>query len=343
MSKRCLGCMELFEDEFEICPHCGYVFGTHAEEAVHLEPGTILYDRYIIGKVLGFGGFGVTYLGWDGKLEQKVAIKEYLPGEFSTRMPGRSQVTVFNGEKSEQFRDGMKKFIEESKRLAKFKNEPGIVRIFDSFEENETAYIVMEYLDGETLTSFLKREKTIPEDEAVAMLMPVMESLEAVHAEGMLHRDIAPDNIFLTKTGDVKLIDFGASRYATTSHSRSLTVIIKPGFSPEEQYRSRGDQGPYTDVYALAATLYKMITGKTPPDAMERRAKYESQNKDILEEPHKINKNISVNRENAILNAMNVRIEDRTSDVAAFIGELNADTGKSRRLIYIHGLYGSKY
>lgn len=317
--------MELFGDEFEICPHCGYVVGTHAEEAIHIEPGALLYDRYIVGKVLGYGGFGVTYLGWDGKLEQKVAIKEYLPGEFSTRMPGQSQVTIFNGEKSEQFHDGLKKFVQEAKHLAKFQNEQGIVKIFDSFEENDTAYIIMEYLDGETLTEYLRREKTIPEDVAVAMLVPVMESLQVVHEAGLLHRDIAPDNIFLTKSGEVKLIDFGASRYATTSHSRSLTVIIKPGYSPEEQYRSRGDQGPHTDVYAIAATLYKMITGKTPPDAMERRAKYENQNKDILEEPHKINKKISLNRENAILNAMNVRIEDRTPDVAAFIKDLNAD------------------
>ncbi len=331
MSKRCMGCMELFGNEFDICPHCGYVEGTKAEEAIHMEPGTLLYDRYIIGKVLGFGGFGVTYIGWDGKLEQKVAIKEYLPSEFSTRMPGQSSVTVFNGDKSEQFRDGLDKFVEEAKRLAKFQNEPGIVKVFDSFTENETAYIVMEFLDGETLTERLKRDKTISEDEAVGMLLPVMNSLQDVHSEGILHRDIAPDNIFLTKSGDVKLIDFGASRYATTSHSRSLTVIIKPGYSPEEQYRSRGDQGPHTDVYALAATLYKMITGKTPPDAMERRAKIENQKKEILEDPHKINKNISLNRENAILNAMNVRIEDRTADVGSFINELNADPPVKRR------------
>lgn len=316
--------METFDDKFELCPYCGYIVGTHAEEAIHIEPGTLLYDRYIVGRVLGYGGFGVTYLGWDGKLEQKVAIKEYLPSEFSTRMPGQSRVTVFNGEKNEQFRDGLSKFVEEAKRLAKFQNEQGIVKIFDSFEENDTAYIVMEYLDGETLTEFLKREKTVDEDTAVAMLTPVMESLQVVHDEGLLHRDIAPDNIFLTKSGEVKLIDFGASRYATTSHSRSLTVIIKPGYSPEEQYRSRGDQGPHTDVYAIASTLYKMLTGKTPPDAMERRAKYENQKKDILEEPHKINKKISLNRENAILNAMNVRIEDRTPDIATLMHDLNA-------------------
>lgn len=330
MSKRCLGCMELFGDEFQICPHCGYIVDTPAEEAIHIEPGALLHDRYIIGKVLGYGGFGVTYLGWDGKLEQKVAIKEYLPGEFSTRMPGQSQVTVFNGEKNEQFHDGLKKFVEEAKHLAKFKNESGIVKIFDSFEENDTAYIIMEYLDGETLTAYLKQVKTIPEDEAVAMMMPVMESLQIVHEEGLLHRDIAPDNIFLTKSGEVKLIDFGASRYATTSHSRSLTVIIKPGYSPEEQYRSRGDQGPHTDVYALSATLYKMITGKTPPDAMERRAKYETQNKDILEDPHKLTKGISKNRENAIMNALNVRIEDRTPDIPTFIKEINADPPAKR-------------
>lgn len=325
MSKRCLGCMEYYGDEFEICPHCGYVEGTPAEEAIHMAPGTLLHDRYIIGKVLGFGGFGVTYIGWDGRLEQKVAIKEYLPSEFSTRMPGETTVTVFNGDKKDQFNDGLDKFVDEAKRLAKFKNEPGIVKIFDSFSENETAYIIMEYLDGETLTERLAKEQTIPEDEAVEMLWPVMQSLQVVHNQGILHRDIAPDNIFLTTDGEVKLIDFGASRYATTSHSRSLTVIIKPGYSPEEQYRSRGDQGPHTDVYALAATLYKMITGKTPPDAMERRASIESKRREILVPPHTIDKSISLNRENAILNAMNVRIEDRTPDVQTFMENLNAD------------------
>ena len=331
MNKRCLGCMEQYSDEFNICPHCGFVAGTVSEEPIHMDPGTILHDRYIVGKVLGFGGFGVTYIAWDGKLEQKVAIKEYLPGEFSTRMPGQTRVTVFNGEKTEQFYGGLHKFVDEAKRLAKFQNEAGIVKIFDSFEENKTAYIVMEYLEGETLSEYLKREGPIPEDKAVEMLMPVMESLMTVHEEGLIHRDIAPDNIFLTTDGEVKLIDFGASRYATTTHSRSLTVIVKPGYSPEEQYRSRGDQGSHTDVYAVAATLYKMITGKTPPDAMERRAKYENQNKDILVEPHKILKSISENREVAILNGLNVRIEDRTPDIATLIDELQADPPAKRR------------
>ena len=184
--------MEQYDSGLEICPYCGYVEGTGAEEAIHMAPGSILLDRYIIGRVLGYGGFGVTYIAWDGKLEQKVAIKEYLPSEFSTRIPGQSCVTLLGGEKNEQFRDGLKKFVEEAKRLAKFQNESGIVKVFDSFTENETAYIIMEYLEGETLSDRLKRDKVIPEDEAVSMLMPVMKSLETVHKEGILHRDIAP-------------------------------------------------------------------------------------------------------------------------------------------------------
>ena len=331
MLKRCMGCMETYGDEYDICPHCGYVRGTAADEAVHMQPGTLLHERYIIGRVLGFGGFGVTYLGWDGRLEQKVAIKEYLPAEFSTRMPGQTMVTVFEGDKGEQFRDGLDKFVEEAKRLAKFKNESGIVKIFDSFKENDTAYIVMEYLEGETLTQKLEREQCIPEKEALELIKPLFPSLKKVHAEGIIHRDIAPDNIFLTKTGEVKLIDFGASRFATTAHSRSLTVIIKPGYSPEEQYRSRGQQGPHTDVYALAAVIYKMMTGTTPPDAMERWAKIETQKKDMLVAPRKINKSISRISENALLNAMNVRIEDRTVDINAFEQEIFADFPVARR------------
>lgn len=331
MEVRCLGCMELYEDEYGICPHCGYVRGSEPEEAIHMLPGTILKGRYIVGKVVGYGGFGVTYIGWDQVLEQKVAIKEYLPSEFSTRVPGSTAVSVFNGDKTNQFHDGLEKFISEAKRLAKFQNEPGIVKVFDSFGENGTAYIIMEYLEGETLGERLKREGTISEKEAVQILIPVMHSLETVHKEGIIHRDIAPDNIFITTDGEAKLIDFGASRYATTSHSRSITVIIKQGFSPEEQYRSRGDQGPHTDVYGLAATLYKMITGQTPPDAMERRVSIETNKKDLLVEPHKTVKGISLNTENAILNALNVRIEDRTPDTESFLGELTSEVPVKRR------------
>lgn len=328
MNKRCMGCMNEYSEEFEICPYCGFIENSEPESPLHMEPGTYLADRYIVGRVVGYGGFGVTYIGWDAKLEQKVAIKEYLPSEFSTRAPGHSKLTIYSGDKAEQFSKGLNQFVDEAKRLAKFQNTTGIVKVFDSFEENQTAYIIMEYLDGETLAAKLKRDGVMAADDAIALLMPIMESLETVHEEGILHRDIAPDNIFITKDGDAKLIDFGAARYATTGYSMSLTVLIKPGFSPEEQYRTKGDQGPHTDVYSMAATLYKTITGKTPPDSLKRRVEFEKSNKDILFPLHKFAKEIPESTENAIMNALNVRIEDRTPTMAAFIGELKSDNVK---------------
>ena len=181
MTRLCLGCMEPYETEYDICPHCGYVEGTEAEEPIHMAPGTILEGRYVIGKVLGYGGFGVTYIAWDQKLEQKVAIKEYFPSEFATRMPSESRVTIFGGDKQEQFEEGLEKFIEEGKRLSKFQNEAGIVKIFDGFKSNRTAYLVMEYLEGETLASYLEREGKVSEEQMIDMLFPVMQSLQVVH------------------------------------------------------------------------------------------------------------------------------------------------------------------
>lgn len=329
MMTRCLGCMNEYDEAFGLCPYCGYEFGTPAENSLHMQPGSILFNRYIVGKVIGFGGFGVTYIAWDTTLKIRVAIKEYLPSEFATRAVGQTQVTIFSGNKTEQFHDGMLKFLDEAQRLMKFQNEQGIVHIYDSFEENNTTYIVMEYLDGETLTAYLERNGEIPVGEAIAMLTPIFTSLEHVHAVGIIHRDIAPDNIMITKDGQMKLIDFGAARYATTSHSRSLTVIIKAGYSPEEQYRSQGKQGTHTDVYALAAVLYRMVTGLTPPDAMERKAYLESRKKDSLVAPSK-NCKISKNQENAILNAMNIRIEDRTKTAKEFLEQLNSKTPVQR-------------
>ena len=334
---RCLGCLAKLENQAGICPLCGYEAGKIPESPLHMAPGTILLDRYLVGKVIGYGGFGVTYIGWDSSLQQRVAIKEYLPSEFASRSMGQPDVTVFGGNKAQQFADGMAKSTDEAKRLAQFQSENGIVRVYDSFEANNTAYLIMEYLDGETLTAFLNREGKVPVEKAIELMTPVIQSLETVHKAGIIHRDIAPDNIMITKDGKVKLIDFGAARYATTSHSRSLTVIIKPGYSPEEQYRSRGDQGPHTDVYALGAVLYRMVTGETPPDALERRAFFENKKKDILIPPSK-NCKIPKNIENAILNAMNVRIEDRTPNAKAFLEQLTSEAPVQRVIGKIKGI-----
>ena len=320
MSERiCLGCMEKINDKYDVCPYCGYVDGTPAKEAYHMQPGSVLQGRYIVGRVIGYGGFGVTYIGYDPVFECKIAIKEYLPGEFATRCAGTNEVTVFSGDREEQFVGGIVKFLEEARRLAKFKNTAGIVRINDSFNENNTAYIVMEYLDGETLKEKIEREGKLSLEDSLNIMMPILDALKAVHKEGILHRDISPDNIFITKKGEVKLLDFGAARYATTTHSKSLSVIVKPGYAPQEQYRSRGDQGTWTDVYACAATLYKMITGVTPEDSMERG------NKDTLAAPSKLGIKIPKNKENAIMNALNLRIEDRTQTAEDFENELSTE------------------
>lgn len=327
--KLCMGCMETYSDQYDICPYCGYVDGTAPKEAYHLIPGTVIEGRYIVGKVIGNGGFGITYIGYDAVLNQKIAIKEYLPGEFSTRTMGTLDVTVFSGKKEEQFANGIVKFIDEAKKLAKFKHTQGIVDIHDSFQANHTAYIIMEYLDGETLKEKLEREGKIPLDEALNIMMPVLDALKEVHKVGILHRDISPDNIMITKSGEVKIIDFGAARFATTTHSRSISVLVKPGYAPEEQYRSRGDQGPWTDVYSCAATLYKMLTGVTPDDVMERKYK------DNLLPPSKLGVKIPKNKENAIMNAMNIQIEDRTQSVESFEVDLSTDEDIKRNKIRI--------
>ncbi len=326
---RCLGCMREYKDEYQVCPYCGYEVGTPPKEAYHMVPGTLLAGRYTVGQVLGFGGFGVTYIGYDNVLERKVAIKEYLPSEFSTRIPGQTEVTTYAGERTEQFNSGLTKFLDEAKTLAKLQSANGVVQIYNSFQENNTAYIVMEYLEGKTLKTYLEETEKIPVEEAKEILHPIITALKEVHALGIIHRDIAPDNIFLTNDGRVKLLDFGASRFATTSHSKSLSVIIKQGYAPVEQYRSRGDQGPWTDVYSLSATLYKMITGITPEDAMERIEKEE------LKKPSKLGIDIPKNTENAIMNALNIKIEDRTQDIEAFEKELYHDENVKLKTVHL--------
>lgn len=331
----CMGCMNKFDENDSVCPYCGYRVDTPPAEPYHLAPGVILGGKYIVGKTIGYGGFSVTYLAYDYSLEKKIAIKEYLPSEFATRAVGSSTISIFSGDRTDQFNGGIEKFIDEAKRLAKFKGTTGITDVYDVFRENNTAYIAMEYLEGQTLKEFLLDNGKIDYQKAVDMMIPIIRTLKKVHEKGILHRDIAPDNIFITSNGEVKLIDFGAARQATsTNHSKSLSVIVKPGYAPPEQYRSRGEQGPWTDVYGCGATLYKMITGVTPDDSMERCSK------DTLELPSKYAGDISENVENAILNALNIEIDDRTPDMERLEYELtttdvvhkNRVTSKSRDL-----------
>ena len=317
---KCLGCMEEYKDEYNICPYCGYEQNTPPLEPYHMMPGIKLHNRYIIGKVMGFGGFGVTYIGYDNLLDRKVAIKEYLPGEFSTRIPGTTEIVTYEGERTEQFQKGLEKFVDEAKMLAKMQANNGIVQIYDSFLENSTAYIVMEYMEGIELAQYMKNKGRLTVEEAKEILHPILLALKDVHEMGIMHRDIAPNNIFLLNDGRVKLYDFGASRYISSSHSKSLSVIVKPGYAPAEQYSSRGSQGPWTDVYSLAATFYSMITGLVPEDAMDRIEKEE------LKKPSKLGVKIKKSTENALMNALNIKAEDRTQNVEILEKELFRDT-----------------
>lgn len=330
MAKRlCMGCMREYGQEYDICPFCGYQENTQAKQAYYLTPGYILHKRYIVGRVLGAGGFGVTYIGWDFLIKRKVAIKEYLPSDLATRAPGQENLTIYGGVQETQFRDGVKKTVEEARHLAQFTSVPGIVHVYDCFECNKTAYIVMEFLEGVSLKEYLKTRGTMTESQAIPVILQLATAMEVVHKSGLLHRDIAPDNIYVLNPDEpdalrVKLLDFGAAHFASNAYSKSISVMLKQGYAPEEQYRSRGDQGPWTDVYSLAATFYKMITGVTPEDALERKVG------DELKRPSKRGIRISRPVETALMNAMNVRIQDRTQTMEGFTSELVAAEVKAR-------------
>lgn len=315
---RCMGCMAEIPETEEICRYCGYEKNTDVKEAYYLLPGKMVGEKYIVGKVLGYGGFGVTYIGWDTVLNRKVAIKEYLPSDFATRSYGTKSITVFSGEATVQFEAGLNSFIAEAKRLARFNDVPEIVDIYDCFMENDTGYIIMEFLDGITVKEMLKKRGKLPVEEARKIIMSVLRGLAQVHKEGIIHRDIAPDNIFITTDNEVRILDFGAARYATAVQSRSLSVILKPGYAPEEQYRSRGEQGPWTDVYAVGAAFYRMVTGIRPEESIERMAE------DHLKTPSQLGIVIDENIENAIMNSLNVKREYRISDAASFYQALDS-------------------
>ncbi|MZP29827.1 protein kinase [Heliobacterium undosum] len=310
--KRCLGCFTR-EVESGACPACGYLVGASPESPLYLQPGTMLNERYQIGQVLGHGGFGITYIGYDNTLNTRVAVKEYLPRDLATRATGRFQVTAYTGELTGFFEYGLNKFLDEARALAQFSDHPCIVSVQDFFMANGTAYLVMRYLDGVTFKEYLAQQGgSIPVDTAIKIMNPVMDALREVHGADLLHRDISPDNIFITTTRQVKVLDFGAARSALGAHSRSLSVVLKPGYSPEEQYRSKGNQGPWTDVYAVAATLYRAITGVLPPEALDRA------NQDTLLRPAHFQPAISPQIEAALLKALAVRVTDRFQTMKEF-------------------------
>ena len=236
-----------------------------------LPEGTILAGRYVVGRVLGKGGFGITYLCYDTRDEKKVAVKEYLPDAFSHRNTGETIVSTYGGESEEYFKKGAQNFFEEAKLVSNFNGNPNIISVYEFFYENNTTYFVMEYLEGVDFKTYIESKGgKISEDEALFVAEKVVQALMIVHSRNVFHRDISPDNIFICKDLTVKLIDFGAARQVVGDVSKSISVILKQGFAPIEQYQTRGKQGSWTDIYALGATLYYSLTGEVPDNAMSR-------------------------------------------------------------------------
>ncbi len=276
-----------------------------------LPEGTVLAGQYVIEKVLGQGGFGITYKAVDHNTGKYVAVKEFFPDSMATR--SATMVIPFTGERGDSFNYGKDCFLKEAETLARFIGNENIVRIFTYFEENSTAYFVMEYIEGKSFDVYIReRGGRVSFDEAAAVLIPVMDALNDVHSKGIVHRDVTPDNIYITNDGVVKLLDFGAARYSLGDKSRSLDVVLKHGFAPKEQYTRRGKQGPFTDVYSLGASFYYAITGKRPPDSVERM------DNDELIPPSSLGADIGRVPEQAILNALNVQPGDRFQSMAAF-------------------------
>ena len=224
--------------------------------------------EYRLESVLGAGGFGMTYLGWDTHLEKHVAIKEYLPTDLAVRALDGSIVPITT-ELQHDYQWGLERFILEARTLAKF-SHPHIVRVSRYFEANGTGYMVMDYEKGESLYQMLRRGLQPDEAKLKAILMPLLDGLQAVHAKGFLHRDIKPGNIVIRESGSPVLIDFGAARLAIGGATRSLTSVLTPGYAPLEQYASDGNQGPWSDLYALAGVLYRVLANDNPPDAVSR-------------------------------------------------------------------------
>lgn len=305
----CLGCME--RREGLICPHCGWDHENPPSSPPHLAPGTTIADNYILGRVLGAGGFGITYLSWDSTLNRKLAIKEYFPAGIAHRAPDGQSVVAPGAEMTAEFEYGLKRFLQEGQSLAKFDSNPVIVSVKNFVRENNTSYLLMNYEEGVTLEKYLiENGGRIDFEQALAITLPIMDALTDVHQKGVLHRDISPDNIFITKSKRPKLLDFGAAKRDMSSRAASSIMIFKQGFSPVEQYTFEGEQGPWTDVYAMAATLYRAITGNVPPPAIDRAVR------DTIVWPSRLGVEIAPAAESALSKALAVKARNRYQKMA---------------------------
>lgn len=318
--KRCFTCFGEYEEGFQICPHCGSVENNKPKEAIHLAPGTVLANRYILGQSVGSGGFGIVYSAWDLKLETVVAVKEFFVSRLVTRAEGLKNL-IITKKSQEEFEYRKERFLAEARNMARFGSHRSIPNVFEFFEENNTAYIVMELLKGVALNDYLNQAGgTIDIDFALMIANEVGNALISMHELNIVHRDVAPDNIYICsgKEIKIKLMDLGAAKLADTT-DQVIDIILKPGYSPIEQYDNNKNIGPWTDIYALGATLYVMVTGIKPDESTNRRIK------DEVVPPHLINPLVSENLSNSIMKAMALDIHMRFKTVREFLNAINGE------------------
>lgn len=292
-----------------------------------LKPGVILKERYKIEEVIGAGGFGITYRAWDPLLQSYVAIKEYYPSGIATRSADSSKVCVPVGQEQREYHRGRIRFLKEAQDVARFQSEPNIVSIYDYLEENDTAYMVMEYLHGCTLKQYIREHGgRLDTDHILHICLSVLDALAVVHKAGMIHRDISPENIFICEDLTVKLIDFGAAKQVYLDGEQTMSVVLKPGYAPPEQYAKKDKQGPWTDIYALGATLYFAATGGKPEESFGRVLE------DTIKPVCEVNPEIPRAMSQVIMRAMSVKIEDRYQTVEAMREALLAGEGQNAQM-----------
>jgi serine/threonine protein kinase len=319
INELCINCFKPTGGE-EVCMHCGYIQADKPKQICHLYPHTILHNKYIIGRVINNGGFGVVYKAYDMHLDTVVAIKELLPTQNSmvTRMPPSANVIPVNDERNEAFKNYKLKFMEEARIMAQFSNCDSIVHIYDFFEENNTAYLVMEFLEGKTLREKLNENNDrIPYNEAINIMMPIMQALNLIHKSNIVHKDVSPDNIFICNDGRIKLIDFGAAKFGDNSAINDEAVVTKPGYTPPEQYRLNGEVGAYSDIYSVGAVLYTILSGRIPDESIDRIEH------DNLAKLSKLGVDLPIYAEKSIMKALALKSSARFKSMDDFINAIN--------------------
>lgn len=317
----CHKCRSILVPGSRICPQCGETI-TEADyvaddtillNPIYLRPGTVLHMKYRINGVIGQGGFGITYDGTDIKLDMHVAIKEYFPNPMASRQVTVSADVTCSSHTQSLYEQGMNNFLKEARNMAKYAGEDNFVAVHDYFAENNTAYIIMEFVEGENLKQYLQKHGRLTMEQSMPIIMPVMNALEKIHSRGMIHRDVSPSNIMILPDGRVRLLDFGAARDVSleTQNMTTMSAVFKYGYSPIEQLTQGMHQGPYTDIYALCATLYEMLTGSIPPSPFSRL--YEGGR---LVPPSQLGVRLNAVQEETILRGLAVNGAERIQTIA---------------------------